>query len=492
MTTLQSLPVLVCTRCGQPLPTEAPAHCEGCGADYEVVDGNIVSFLPPGAGSALDDIDYDAVYKVDGGASDHLYRQCRKYLGDLVPQETTSYLEIGAGTGLFTLAFLSDAKPRHAMITDVSAKMLATCRQRLETRAVAAHTGLGFALWDGSTRCFRERAFDLVAGFSVLHHVLDYPRLLAILRDALSDDGLAVFLEPSLAFHRAMIGFMADVIQTMPANHPDWTGEDRGRIASWIGENYINTKFHGDPLALEMREDKHLFDGPGLRRAAEQAGFGGCRVIPFGDDNEAWTTLYVYMNQLPFSPATRKLLLARCARMMPGPFVYLAPEDRAPSFLIVLERTGTTAAAPSPAPEVPDVVFRHRDPQFRYSVELFLEADAETGQVRVTAAGWIFGDVDVREVAFGDDVRFPVGALRLDVEGLMNPDFAYPLQRALCCGIMQVRPQFIGSAAGEPIVVAGVTMAGERYELGRMDPQATYLQLEHLAGTTLTKVTAPA
>jgi SAM-dependent methyltransferase len=485
------LDVLQCPACGQPLSSEVPAGCDHCGARFEVLGGDIVSFLPPGAGSTLDDIDYDAVYMVDSGASDHLYRQCRKYLGELLPVGASSYLEIGAGTGLFTLAYLSDARPAHALITDVSAKMLDNCRKRLQTRNVDAHTDVSYALWDGTTRCFRERSFDVIAGFSVLHHVLDYQGLLAILSDTLTDDGRAVFLEPSYGFHRAMIGFMTEVLQSMPVGDPAWTAGDRRRLSWWIGENCINAKFRGDHLALEMREDKHMFDGDSLRRAASDAGYGGCRVIPFGDENEAWTTIKVYMNQMGFSQATRDLLLARCARMMPGQFAYLSAEDRAPSFLIVLERNRSDAQAGVVANGIRadrDVVFTHQAPVFRYAIEFSLVPGTEAGQTTVTGAGWILGDVDVRNIELDGGVRFPVGAIRDDVEAVMNPDSSFPFQRALCCGLLEVRPQLIEATTPGDVGVYVVTTAGDRYALGRLDRGNAHIVLENLAGASLERV----
>jgi ubiquinone/menaquinone biosynthesis C-methylase UbiE len=85
----------------------------------------------------------------------------------------SSYLEVGAGPGLFTLAHLDDASPKHALITDISPKMLEACRQRLGTRRIEDKTEVSCALWDGTARCFADDAFDLIAGVAVIHHILD-------------------------------------------------------------------------------------------------------------------------------------------------------------------------------------------------------------------------------------------------------------------------------------------------------------------------------
>jgi hypothetical protein len=233
-----------------------------------------------------------------------------------------------------------------------------------------------------------------------------------------------------------------------------------------------------------------MFDGDGLRRAASEAGYGDCRVIPFGDENEAWTTIKVYMSQMGFSDATRELLLDRCARMMPGQFAYLSVEDRAPSFLIVLERNRSDAQAGVMGKGVPagDVVFTHHAPVFRYAIEFSLAPGPEAGQTTVTGAGWLLGDVDVRNIELDGGVRFPVGAVRDDVESLMNPDARFPFQRALCCGLLDVRPQVIDATTPGDVGVYVVTTAGDRYALGRLDRREARGVFENLAGAQLARV----
>jgi SAM-dependent methyltransferase len=497
---MQSLPVLACTSCGVPLPTNTPDCCERCGMTFEVVDGDIVSFLPPGAGSALDDIDYDAIYKVDGGASDNLFRQCRNYLGSLLPAQAESYLEIGAGTGLFTLAYLSDAQPKHALITDVSAKMLATCRQRLETREVGAHTEVSYALWDGTTRCFRDKAFDLVAGFSVLHHVLDYQGMLDILRDTLTD------------------GRPRGVPRAQPRLPP---GDDRLHVRrdpdhapGPPGVERRGSRHHRIVDQRELRQHQVPRRRAGTGIARGQAPVRRERPACRGDPRRVRPVPRHSLRRRERGVAHRRRLHGAAAHL-PGdagapaaplrapdarPFVFLSAEDRAPSFLIVLERGGAGAlgeagqadAATSSSPAVADVAFRHPDPDFRYSLEFFFTPDPESGLTEVTAKGWIFGDVDIRQVEVGEGVRFPVAGLRMDVEGIMNSTYAYPLQRVLCCGLMEVRPQFLDASSGREEAITVLTMAGERHVLGRFGPGSAYLHLEHMAGESLERVDAPA
>ncbi|MBA3487474.1 MAG: class I SAM-dependent methyltransferase, partial [Lysobacter sp.] len=342
----------------------------------------MVSFLSPGAKTALDAIDYDAAYSVGEYTSDRLYRQCRRFLGDLLPQRISSYLEIGAGTGLFTLAYLSDSPPDRALVTDISPKMLHVCRERLHSRRVEENTEVSYALWDGTSNCFADSAFDLVAGFSVLHHILDYGSVLKLLQGSLGKGGRAIFLEPSLNFHRAMVTLLSNVLSTIPADERDWSPEYSLAVGCWIAENYVNIKYRGDGLVLEQREDKHIFDEATLRSAGLHAGFGAVHVIPFGDANEVWSSLTVYMNQLPLPAHARETLLLRCAAMMPGPFFFLAPEERAPSFLVVLEKEGQPDIEHD-LRSFPDPAFSHPEPGFRFDLEISLDSlDSAAGSVR--------------------------------------------------------------------------------------------------------------
>ena len=474
-------PFLVCASCSTALARQSEAlKCGGCGATYKLVNGDMVSFIPPGAVTALDGMDYDAVYSVDADSSDRMYRQCRRFLGDLLPQQVSSYLEIGAGTGLFTLAYLDDASPKHALVTDISPKMLEACRQRLGTRGIEGKTEVSYALWDGTSRCFAEEAFDLVAGVSVLHHILDYGSVLEILHGAMAKNGRAIFLEPSLAFHHAMVTLVANVVSSIPQDEPGWSPDYSKVVALWIAENYVRMKYRGDELALEGFEDKHIFDESSLRNSGMAAGFAAVHVIPFGEDNEAWSALTVYANHLPLPPSAKETLLLRCASMMPGPFFYLAPEERAPSFLVVMEKAGPRPLQ-QPSKSFPDAVYSHPQPRFQFDLQVQVDSwDEDDGSVRAGITGWILGDVDVQYVQLerGGCARFPVGGLRMDVSNALNANRQLPAERAMCSGIVEVREQRISQSSLEPVAVVACCVGGERYKIGELQPPLESVRLQ--------------
>lgn len=427
----------------------------------------MISFVSGGNCTKLDDLDYDKVYNVGREASLEMYRQCRIFLGDSMPESVDTFLEFGAGTGLFTLGFLANTTTRQAVITDISAQMLASCRLRLEREHAGQQTSITYAMWDGELDCLREQSVDFVAGFSVLHHVLDYETLLATLCRAMTPGGRAIFLEPNINFHRALIDFMVDVAWNVHLDDPAWTLLDRIKVYNWIGENQTNLKYCGDSFVLQSREDKHLFDPAQLCAAAQRAGFAGARIAPFGDRHEAWTTVNVYINQLDLTEIARADFLKRCLRMMPGPFEQLAVVDRAPSFLLILDRTTDqpSVAAQQPALVLP-CAMPDPDPLFRCDLSFALNEPSEGA---IEGGGWILGDVDLRFVCLdigATRLKFPVCGTRSDVHGAINAGRHYPPLRSLFCGLANVCKQPAGALIDTSASVVAVGMDGQEYAMG--------------------------
>ena len=446
------------------------AACSSCGCSYSAGRVGIVCFVNGGHCTKLDDLDYDKVYSVGRDASMEMYRQCRRFLGDTLPKSVDTFLEFGAGTGLFTLGFLANTPTRQAIITDISAQMLAACRARLEREHVGEQTEVTYAMWDGELDCLREQSVDFVAGFSVLHHVLDYETLLATLCCGMRPGGRAIFLEPNINFHRALIDFMVHVAWNVHPDDPAWTLLDRLKVFNWVGENHANLKYSGDRFVLQSREDKHLFDPAQLSAAARRAGFASTRTVPFGDRHEAWSTMNVYINQLGLAEIARADLLKRCLRMMPGPFEQLSVVDRAPSFLLILDRTSDqrSDAAQQPAYVLPCAT-PDPDPLFRCDMSFAMSA---SGEGAIEGGGWILGDVDVRFVRLDlgtTRLKFPVFSTRSDVDAAINAGRHFPPLRSLFCGLVNVCEQRPGTLADKSASVVAVGMDGLEYLMGTIE-----------------------
>src|SRR5205085_2813205 len=104
-------------------------------------------------------------------------------------------LEIGAGTGYFTLNLLLAGVIEEAVATDISRGML----DELERSAGRLGLSVETACCDASALPFEDGSFDIVFGHAVLHHLPDLDAAFAEFRRVLRPGGTVVFCgEPSL------------------------------------------------------------------------------------------------------------------------------------------------------------------------------------------------------------------------------------------------------------------------------------------------------
>ena len=440
---------------------DGPLRCSGCGKAYPVQDG-IPLFIADGAATALDQIDYDAVYRIDDKASMAFAAAQLELLGSRLGRPVNSFLEIGAGTGQFTLGFMRQAQPTRALVTDISPAMLSACRARLRAHGIAG-PDVGFAAWDGSTPLATE-AFDFVAGFSVLHHVLDYQAMISSLAHALRPGGIAVFLEPNYRFHLAMVETTCEIFVAAQGSS-EWQRDDLQHLADWIYENNTNLRFRGDERVLAGREDKHLFDADQLREAGRRAGLDAVELLAAAD--ESLSGMEVYSAQMKLSERAREDLMARYARLLPGRFAQLGVEDLAASSTIVFGKSVGPATATRSAPPAKRLALPLESAQIRCDLSFSAAADAD-GDAGIRGEGWILGNRDLAYVALRQDEAewlFPVSGVRLDVQSTVNATREYPIRRALFSGITS-------TAGGQPAMtetrVLAVGTDGTRVGLGTM------------------------
>ena len=120
--------------------------------------------------------EYDAKWGIDFGEVGHrqVIGKLRKALGGELEHFPRS-LEIGSGTGYFSLNLLQAGVIGSAVCTDISPGMLDTlqanaARLGLDVRTVAC---------EAEALPFEDRSFDLVLGHAVLHHLPDLPAAFA-------------------------------------------------------------------------------------------------------------------------------------------------------------------------------------------------------------------------------------------------------------------------------------------------------------------------
>jgi ubiquinone/menaquinone biosynthesis C-methylase UbiE len=219
---------------------------------------------------------YDTKWAVDFGAvgRQQVRGKLRKLLGTPLPTFGRS-LEIGAGTGYFTLNMLQDRVVREAVATDISPGML----DALQANAQRIGVTVEAVACDAENLPFDDDAFDLVLGHAVLHHIPHLDRAFAEFRRVLRPGGQFLFAgEPSQTGDR----IAAYPKRAAHAAAPLWRRLMRARAAA----DDVHDHHGGRPSepgaldgeSLEPFVDVHAFTPEEVAAWARGAGFHDVRV----------------------------------------------------------------------------------------------------------------------------------------------------------------------------------------------------------------------
>jgi ubiquinone/menaquinone biosynthesis C-methylase UbiE len=187
----------------------------------------------------------------------------RKALGR-EPAHYARSLEIGSGTGYFTLNLMRAGLIEQATCSDISPGMLQTLASNAERLGLAVKTQTA----DAEQLPFADESFDLVLGHAILHHIPDLARAFSEFERVLAPGGTVLFAgEPSRYGDR--IARVPKRFATTIA--PLWRRAIKARAASG-GDD-------GEPdEALEGVVDVHAFAPSELTKVARGAGFEQVRV----------------------------------------------------------------------------------------------------------------------------------------------------------------------------------------------------------------------
>ena len=260
---------------------------------------------------------YDSKWGIDFGelGLSQVTAKLRKALGR-EPGFYARSLEIGAGTGYFTLNLLRAGLIGEATCSDISPGMLDTLADNAQRLGLHVRTEPA----DAERLPFADESFDLVLGHAVLHHIPDLPRAFAELERVLAPGGTLLFAgEPSRYGDR-----LANIPKRFATTvAPLW------RRA--LGAARAPGADGGEPdEALEGVVDVHAFAPGELSRMARGAGLQEVRVSGeellanwFGWTNRtleatavpedvpwAWR-LYAYRGYLLLQELDRRLLESR-------------------------------------------------------------------------------------------------------------------------------------------------------------------------------------
>jgi ubiquinone/menaquinone biosynthesis C-methylase UbiE len=228
-------------------PTATPAHIKDVNTRYHDAAAHV----------------YDAKWGIDFGdiGQDQVGAKFAKALGGNDGRRFVDALEIGSGTGYFSLNLMQRGTFERLTATDISPGML----ERLASTAAALGLdGVTTVATEAETLPFEDESFDLVIGHAVLHHIPDLDRAFAEFKRVLRPGGVIVFAgEPSR---------YGDRLAALPKRTgmlvaPVW------RRVTGAQERAVAEVEESEGHALEGEVDVHAFAPADLRSLIERAGF---------------------------------------------------------------------------------------------------------------------------------------------------------------------------------------------------------------------------
>jgi ubiquinone/menaquinone biosynthesis C-methylase UbiE len=211
--------------------------------------------------------EYDAKWGIDFGETgqEQVRLKLAKALGGLRGRSFGDGLEIGSGTGYFSLNLLQLGAIERLTATDISPGML----KRLAATADSLGLEVETVATEAEVLPFEDESFDIVFGHAVLHHIPDLDRAFAEFRRVLRPGGVIAFCgEPSR---------YGDRLATVPKRAgllaaPAWRRAVRAR------ERRVPEAEQSTGHALEGEVDVHAFAPADLRRLLREGGFENRRV----------------------------------------------------------------------------------------------------------------------------------------------------------------------------------------------------------------------
>jgi SAM-dependent methyltransferase len=382
-------------------------------------------------------------------------------------------LELGAGTGVLTTGLVREGSAERLLVTDVSPKMLALCRERLLTVPSDGKTELCFATNDGVTLCAKAGEFDLAVGYFVVHHILDWRETLSSVFRATSERGIAVFVEPNRRFHLALVLLMNRVLERLLPEMPDLPGSDLSSLLNLNSEWQFTLKYADQPGALAPQEDKHFFDRTAFEDACHDAGWTFTTTLRFDPRNGPLETARAYASQLKLSPKGAQRFLEVLRSELPGPFALLDDVDASPSYVFFMakrQEEATLCVVTRPLHRAAPVDLEEAEGGYALVYDIELTVMSEAPFLRVE--GWIAATRPVVRVVFSfGDVRVSavVGARRVDVVRGMSRLRRHPFSNLLHSGIRALEQGLSGAPPVTSVRIvaemddgAGVTLVDER------------------------------
>lgn len=271
------LKILLCPRCDAAALKKGAGKqkgkslvCSGCKAKYPIVDGIPQLLKDPSLFTQLEAIDYDDHHNIDDERREKVARDWKKVF-DRHNSVYGDVLEIGSGTGQLTWGLANRFPFRSVHACDISTTFLKQAAGVVGTDGAP----VSYYACDANFLPFKGNSFDLVVGHSVLHHFIDYKKIIHHLAKLLRPGGQAIFYEPVLQ-GKMLIAFFGDLARRVE-RRTEWGVLDQNDDAriNHMTRHIMKAKWIGDDRErLEKIEDKYIFDINQMRVLAHEAGFG--------------------------------------------------------------------------------------------------------------------------------------------------------------------------------------------------------------------------
>jgi len=212
--------------------------------------------------------EYDAKWGIDFGdiGQEQVRLKLVKALGGLDGRSFGDALEIGSGTGYFSLNLVQLGVIERLTATDISPGMLKKLAATAEALGVE---NVSTVATEAEELPFADASFDLVFGHAVLHHIPDLDKAFTEFRRVLRPGGMVAFAgDPSR---------YGDRLAALPKRTGMFVAPAWRRLVGAEHRAVAESEQSHDH-SLESEVDVHAFAPADLRRVLASAGFENRRV----------------------------------------------------------------------------------------------------------------------------------------------------------------------------------------------------------------------
>jgi len=212
--------------------------------------------------------EYDAKWGIDFGdiGQEQVRLKLVKALGADHGRSFGDALEIGSGTGYFSLNLVQLGVIERLTATDISPGMLKKLAATAEALGVE---NVSTVATEAEELPFEDESFDLVFGHAVLHHIPDLDKAFAEFRRVLRPGGMVAFAgDPSR---------YGDRLAALPKRTGMFVAPAWRRLVGARHRAVAESEQSHDH-SLESEVDVHAFAPADLRRLLDRAGFEDRRV----------------------------------------------------------------------------------------------------------------------------------------------------------------------------------------------------------------------